>query len=508
MYAASVPSAAPSTARLALVTGATGYVGGRLVPRLLEAGWRVRVLARDPARLAGRPWHAAVEVVKGDVLDPATLPAAFEGVTAAAYLVHSMRGGAGFEARDLDAARAFGRAAAGAGVARVVYLGGLGDSASDLSHHLRSRQESGAALREGGVPVTELRAGVIVGSGSVSFEMVRYLTERLPVMVCPRWVATRAQPIAIRDVLSYLLAALEGGASEGRVVELGGADVLTYGDMMRGYAQARGLRRWLISVPVLTPRLSSYWVHWMTPIPADIARPLIEGLRNEVVVKDGGLARALFPAIEPLGYRAALELALARLATARVETSWTDPLAASRGDRPALELTQREGLIFERREAKAAADAATAFAVIEAIGGTRGWPTWNMAWRLRGALDRLVGGVGLRRGRRDPDHLRVGDALDFWRVEALEPARRLRLRAEMKVPGEAWLEFQVEPDGPDACRIVQTAIFAPRGLGGHLYWNVLYPLHGLIFGSMVEKLARDAGERRSQAPAAPATLAP
>jgi uncharacterized protein YbjT (DUF2867 family) len=495
--------------RLVLVAGASGYVGGRLVPRLLAAGWRVRVLARDPARLADRPWRADVEVVRGDVLDAASVPPAMAGAEAACYLVHSMRAGPGFEARDQTAARVFGAAAAEAGVRRILYLGGLGDASSELSHHLRSRQACGEALREGGVPVTELRAGVIVGSGSVSFEMVRYLTERLPVMLCPRWVATRAQPIAIRDVLAYLLAALEDGPWTGRTIELGGADVLTYGDMMRGYARARGLRRWLIAVPVLTPRLSSYWVHWMTPVPADIARPLIEGLRNEVVVRDGGLAQTFFPGIRPLGYAEALRFALEKLAASNVETSWTDPLAASRGDRPPVVLTQREGLVLERREAAARVPADVAFGVIEGLGGSRGWPSLGWAWRLRGGVDRLVGGVGLRRGRRHPDTLRVGDAVDFWRVEVHEPGRRIRLRAEMKVPGEAWLEFEVQPTSATTSTIVQTAIFAPRGLGGHLYWHVLYPFHGLIFGRMVRRLAAQAEARgASRPPAPPAAGAP
>lgn len=479
------------TAPLLLVTGATGYVGGRLVSRLLEAGHRVRILARDPARLSGRPWLGKVEVAVGDVLVPATLAPALAGVSAAFYLVHSMRSGADFERRDVEAARAFGAAAREAGVGRIVYLGGLGDPGSDLSHHLRSRQECGAALGAAGVPVTELRAGVIVGSGSVSFEMIRYLTERLPAMICPRWVYTRAQPIAIRDVLAYLLATLSTPASVGQVVELGGADVLTYGEMMRGYAAVRGLRRWLLPVPILTPRLSSYWVHWITPIPADIARPLIEGLRNEVVVRDGGRAQALFPAVHPLGYRAAVELALGRLTSSEVETSWSDPLAASRGDRGAALLTHREGLVLERREVLAAAPPERVFRTVTGIGGDRGWPAWNWAWRVRGALDRVVGGVGMRRGRRHPDDLRVGDALDFWRVEALEPGRRLRLRAEMKVPGEAWLEFELRPEGAGT-RLAQTAVFAPRGLWGQVYWSLMYPFHAIIFGQMVRRLAAQA----------------
>ncbi len=486
---------------MVLVTGATGYVGGRLVPRLLAAGADVRVMVRDPGRLSGRAWLPAVRVVAGDVLRPETVAAALQGVDVAYYLVHSMRGGPNFEHRDAEAAAAFGRAAAAAGVRRIVYLGGLGDAATELSHHLRSRQECGLALASAGVPVTEFRAGVIVGSGSVSFEMVRYLTERLPAMICPKWVSTRAQPIAIRDVLAYLVAALTVPESAGRVIELGGADVLTYGEMMRGYAAVRGLRRWLLTVPVLTPRLSSYWVHLITPIPADIARPLIDGLRNEVIVRDGGVARRLFPDVEPLGYREAVRLALERLKASAVETSWSDALAASRADRDVVTLTQREGMTFERREILVAASPDATHRTVCGLGGARGWPVMGWAWRIRGALDRLVGGVGMRRGRRHPDELRTGDALDFWRVEAVEAPSLLRLRAEMKVPGEAWLEFETRPEG-DGTRLVQTAIFAPKGLLGHVYWTLLYPFHALIFGRMVRRLARTA-EAAGRAPAAP-----
>lgn len=489
----------PPDGRLLLVTGATGYVGGRLVPRLLSAGLRVRVLARDPARLADRPWRTGAEVLAGDVLDPATLGPALRGVTTAYYLVHSMRSGPDFAQRDLEAARAFGRAAAAAGVDRIIYLGGLGDPASDLSHHLRSRQETGQALAEAGVPVTEFRAGVIVGSGSVSFEMIRYLSERLPAMICPRWVYTRAQPIAIRDVLAYLVAALDQPASAGRVIEIGGADVLTYGEMLRGYAAVRGLRRWLVPVPFLTPRLSSYWVHWTTPIPADIARPLILGLRSEVVVRDPSPARDLFPSVHPLGYREAVRLALERLTAAAVETSWSDPLSASRADRAAVTLATREGLVLERREVVARAPPEAVFRTVTGIGGARGWPVWNWAWRIRGALDRLAGGVGMRRGRRHPDDLLVGDALDFWRVEALEPGRLLRLRAEMKLPGAAWLEFQVRA-APEGAHLTQTAVFAPKGLWGHAYWSLMYPFHAIIFGRMVRALARQAEAAPARAP--------
>ncbi len=480
-----------SQPELVLVTGATGYVGGRLVPRLLEAGRRVRVLVRDPARLAGRSWLPQVEVAQGDVLKAETLGPALVGIGTAYYLVHSMTSSADFHQRDLDAARTFGRAARAAGVQRIIYLGGLGDPHADLSQHLRSRQETGAALSEAGVPVTEFRAAVIVGSGSVSFEMIRYLTERVPVMVCPRWVYTRTQPIGIRNVLDYLVAALDTPASAGQVVEIGGADILTYGEMMLGYARVRGLRRVLLPVPVLTPRLSSYWVHWVTPIPAEIARPLIEGLRNEVIVRDT-TARRLFPQIQPMDYATAVRRALALLESSQVETAWSDALVTSQGDTTPVTLTTQDGMILERRQQTVGAPPEAVFRTFSGLGGRRGWLAYNWAWQVRGAMDRLVGGVGLRRGRRDPDEVRVGDALDFWRVEAVEPGRLLRLRAEMKVPGRAWLQFQAQPTTAGQTRLVQTAYFAPKGLAGLVYWYALYPIHGLIFSAMIRRIARRA----------------
>jgi len=473
-----------------LVTGATGYVGGRLVPRLVEAGHRVRVLARDPARLAGRPWIRRVEVVKGDVLAPETLRAAMHGVSAAYYLVHSMGGAAGFHERDLAAAANFAAAARAAGVARIVYLGGLGDPEAGLSDHLRSRQATGGRLREAGVPVTEFRAAVIVGSGSLSFEMIRYLTERLPAMICPRWVYQRIQPIAVRDVIAYLEAALRTPESAGKIVEIGGADVVTYRDMMLGYARLRGLRRWLVPVPVLTPRLSSHWVHWMTPVPSGIARPLVEGLRNEVVVRDDA-ARRLFPGIQPLSYVEGLALALATLDRGGIETAWSDALSTSQGDAPPVLLSTHEGMIIERRQLAVDLPPEALFRSFCGLGGARGWLYANWAWRLRAMVDRLAGGVGLRRGRRDPDTLRAGDALDFWRVEAVEAPALLRLRAEMKVPGRAWLQFEARP-APGGSLLVQTAFFAPRGLSGLLYWYALYPFHAAIFGNLIRKVAERA----------------
>jgi uncharacterized protein YbjT (DUF2867 family) len=446
---------------------------------------------RDPGRLQGRDWVPRVEVVAGDCLQPASLAPALAGVTAAYYLVHGMAAGHDFQERDVTAARHFAAAAKTAGVARLVYLGGLGDPATALSAHLRSRQDTGAALRESGVPVTEFRAAVIVGSGSLSFEIIRYLTERVPVMICPRWVFSRVQPIGIRNVLDYLIAALREPASAGRVIEIGGADVLTYGDLLRGYARARGLRRWLVPVPALTPRLSSYWVHLVTPVPAAIARPLIEGLRNDVVVRDD-TARRLFPDIQPFDYATAVRLALANLDAGQVATAWSDALSSSQRDAAPVVLTTREGMILEQRQRRVRASPAAVYRSFARLGGETGWLCWNWAWSARGLVDRLLGGVGMRRGRRDPVEVRVGDALDFWRVEAVEPDRLLRLRAEMKVPGRAWLEFRVTPEGERATRLTQTAFFAPRGLAGLSYWYLLYPIHAVIFSGLARQLARRA----------------
>lgn len=472
---------------LVLVTGVTGYIGGRLVPELLASGYRVRVLVRDQNRLQGRAWLSQVEVVEGDVLNPASLVKAMPGVSVAYYLIHSMSSSADFDQRDLQAARNFGDAAHVNGIERIIYLGGLGDPAADLSKHLRSRQQTGQALQEAGVPITEFRAAIVVGSGSISFEMIRYLTERVPAMICPRWVFTRVQPIAIGDVLNYLVAALETPQSQNQIIEIGGSDVMTYGDMMLGYARARGLRRWLVSVPVLTPRLSSYWVHLVTPIPANMARPLIDGLRNEVIVRNE-IARELFPQIEPMGYPSAVSLALADLEAHHIETSWSDALVTSQGDVVPVTLSTQEGMIIERRQRIVPAPPAIVFKMISRLGGQTGWLYLNWAWRLRGWMDRLVGGVGLRRGRRDPDEIRIGDAIDFWRVESVDPDKRLLLRAEMKLPGRAWLQFEVHSHPDEQTRLVQTAFFAPKGLSGLAYWYLLYPIHRLIFAGMIRNL--------------------
>jgi len=474
---------------LVLVTGATGYVGGRLVPRLLENGHRVRCLVRDPSRLQGRSWISQVEVIQGDVLSSVGLTKALSGVTTAYYLIHSMTSTPDFHERDLYAANNFAAAACQAGVQRIIYLGGLGDPKANLSLHLRSRQETGRALSAHGVPVTEFRAAIIVGAGSVSFEMIRYLTERIPVMICPRWVYTRVQPISIDEVLQYLVDALHVPESTGRILEIGGADVLTYGEMMLGYARVRGLRRYLLPVPVLSPRLSSYWVHWMTPIPAEIARPLIEGLRNEVIVRDD-TARRLFPHIKPLDYLTAVRKALASLRAGEVETTWSDALVSSCGDIVPLTLQTREGMIIEQRRLLLEAAPEVVYKAFASLGGERGWLYADWAWRLRGTVDRMVGGVGLRRGRRHLYDLRPGDVLDFWRVEAAEPGRLLRLRAEMKLPGEAWLQFEAFPQPDGKTLLLQTAFFAPKGLLGLLYWYALLPAHRLVFTGLLRSVAR------------------
>lgn len=476
-----------------LVTGATGYVGGRLIPRLLGAGHTVHALVRGGTeRLAGRPWQPEIKVVDGDVLQPQTLTRAMQGVDVAYYLIHSMGGDGQFRERDQEAARNFAHAAKKAGVQQIIYLGGLGATEQELSEHLQSRQESGDALREAGVPVTEFRAGMIIGSGSLSFEMVRHLTERLPVMICPKWTFNRTQPIAIRDVLGYLIAALERSEIIGQIIEIGGSSTLPYIDILKAYAHQRGLRRIFIPIPVLSPTLSSHWVHWMTPVPGSIARPLIEGLRNDLIVHDQS-AHEFFPSIQPMDHMRAIKLALARIQEGNVETLWSDALVSSQGNLPPVYLTQEQGMLIERRETLVMAPPDVVFQVVAGIGGKRGWPSYNWLWEARGLLDRFFGGVGMRRGRRHPDELRVGDALDFWRVEAIVPNELLLLHAEMKLPGEGWLRFRVRPcSDPNQTRLVQAALFAPKGLLGLLYWYSIYPLHGFIFSSMIDRLAAKA----------------
>jgi uncharacterized protein YbjT (DUF2867 family) len=473
-----------------LVTGATGYIGGRLVPRLLEAGHNVVCMARDPSRLEGREWND-VEVRTGDVFDPESLVGAVDGIDVAYYLIHSMSKTVdGFERRDRVAAKNFADAAKAAGVKRIIYLGGLGSADRDLSPHLASRQEVGNVLRESGVPVTEFRAAVVVGSGSVSFEMIRYLTERVPIMIAPRWVSTRCQPIAVANVLEYLVQSLERPESMGRILEIGGPDVMTYGEMMLGYARVRGLRRWMIPVPFLTPRLSSYWVDLVTPIPAAISRPLIEGLRSEVVVNDP-IALDLFD-IELLSYEQAVRRALERTRADNIETAWSGAQAPTK---PGVTLEEKQGMIVERRRVESSAGPEEVFAQVTAIGGRQGWYYADSLWKFRGILDRLVGGIGMRRGRRNQYELRAGDALDFWRVEAIVPDQVLRLRAEMRVSGMAWLQFEVNPRVDGGTTLIQTAFYEPHGLSGVIYWYSLYPMHQIIFSGLAREIVRRAEEQ-------------
>jgi uncharacterized protein YbjT (DUF2867 family) len=472
-----------------LVTGATGYVGGRLVPCLLERGHHVRCMVRDPRRLDGYGWRGQVDVVAGDVLEPASLTAALEDVDTAYYLIHSLAGGAHYAALDREGAANFAEASARAGVARIIYLGGLEPSGSRRSEHLASRIQTGDVLRTGTVPVTEFRAAVIVGSGSLSFEIVRYITERVPVMICPRWVTTPTQPIAIRNVLEYLVEALDKPGSAGRIYEIGGTDVLTYEDMFRTYAKIRGLRRPIINLPLLTPRLSSHWVGLFTPITNRIARPLIEGLDNEVVVRD--FAALSDFTVRPMSYEAAVRLAVRRFQQGDQETSWHGAISSGLGRRELDGVVEDEyGMISESRSASIARPPMAVYDFVQRLGGETGWLYLNSMWRIRGAIDSLLGGVGLRRGRRSKYSLRVGDAVDWWRVEAAEPGKMLRLRAEMKVPGRAWLQFDIAPETNDASRTVltQTALFEPRGLGGTIYWYALYPVHKVMFRGMVRAI--------------------
>jgi uncharacterized protein YbjT (DUF2867 family) len=481
------------TVNQVLVTGASGYIGGRLVPELLATGVRVRCLARSPGKLAERPWSDAVEIVHGDVTDAASLRDAMCGVDAAYYLVHAMGDGGDFGERDRRGAETFRDAAAAAGVDQIVYLGGLGEDDGSLSKHLRSRHEVGRTLAAGPVPVTELRAAVIIGSGSASFEMLRHLTDRLPAMVTPRWVRTKCQPIAIRDVLAYLVGVLGEPDAQGRVLEIGGPDVVTYEEMMHIYSEVAGLRRRLIvPLPVLTPGLSSLWVGLVTPLPVGLARPLVHSLENEVVVHDHAI-ETIVPR-SPLGLRRAIALALARSRALEVTTSWAEAELAGRGpaDPMPTDPSWSGGVVLDDvQEIDTDAPVASVFRSVSGVGGARGWYVAEPLWELRGVVDRLLGGPGMRRGRRHPDVLRVGDAVDFFRVEAIVPDRMLRLRAEMRVPGDAWLEWTMEPT-ETGTHMVQKARFHPRGVWGRAYWYAMLPFHHVIFRRLATRLTERA----------------
>ena len=469
-----------------LVTGATGYVGGRLIPRLLNAGYDVRILVRNQQKLKTVTWRKRVQIIVGDVLERALLLSALEGVDAAFYLIHSMTGGSDFAEQDKTAAQNFGELAKNVGVKRVIYLGGLGDPNTNLSEHLRSRQESGEILRRSGVCLTEFRAAIIIGPGSISFEMIRYLTERIPIMICPRWVKTKVQPIAIDDVINYLVESLKTPDSEDQIIEIGGADVLTYGEMMKGYANVRGLHRLLINVPVLTPRLSSYWVHWVTPISASYARPLIEGLRNEVIVRNNK-ASAIFPEIESSNYKDAVHQALSLLDPDYFEVEFD----TSKDTKVVCFTKIQKGMIIEVRQKIVHSIAESVYKSFTDFGGPNRWPC-NLAWRMRAAIDRILGGVGMRKSKPRMDDIKLGDTVDFFKVVKIEQNKMIRLKAEMKLPGNGWLQLEAEPVRDNLTKLIQTVFFAPKGLLGYIYWYLLYPIHQIIFTKMINQLAAKA----------------
>ena len=488
----------PGNGRLALVTGVTGYVGGRLVPELLAAGWRVRALARHPQTLRDRPWYRDVDAVQADAGDHAAVAKALEGVDVAYYLIHALGSGRRFESTDRRTARIFGQAARETGVGRIVYLGGLYPAGEDLSAHLSSRKEVGDILLASGVPTTVLQAAVILGSGSASFEMLRYITERLPIMVTPRWVNTRIQPIAIRDVLRYLVGSASMPAEVSRAFDIGGPDVLTYRQMMQRYAAVAGLpKRIILPINVLTPRLSSHWVGVVTPVPNSIARPLVQSLVHEVVCSEHDIARYVPDPPEGLvGFDRAAHLALQRIGEADVATRWASASTPGAPSDPMPSDPDWAGgsLYVDERSSVVKASRASVWSVIEGVGGENGWYSWALAWQVRGWLDVFSGGPGLRRGRRDRYDLRVGDAVDWWRVEEVEDLDLLRLRAEMRIPGLAWLDLSVEEDEHGGTVFRQKAYFHPRGLIGQLYWWSVTPFHGVVFGGMQRNIARAAEE--------------
>ncbi|SMG36468.1 SDR family oxidoreductase [Agreia pratensis] len=488
-----------------LVTGATGYVGGRLVPRLIDAGFRVRVLVRDPVKLTDVPWASEVEIVTGDLDDASTLPAAMEGVEVLYYLVHSMGKAGHFRDQEERAADNVARAAKNAGVKRIVYLGGLHPENGRLSEHLESRKRVGDVLLASGVPTVALQAGVIIGSGSTSFEMVRHLTDVLPYMPAPRWVRNRIQPIAVRDVLYYLVHSATVPSDVNRTFDIGGPDVLRYGQMMNGYALEAGLKqRPIAALPVMTPWLASQWVNLVTPIPRALAVPIIASLQFDCVAHEDDI-RTLIP--DPEGgltpYRRAVRLALEKVNTGAVETSWQNAVVLGAASDPLPSDPEWAGhtVFLDIKQRQSSADPSELWKVIEGIGGENGWYSFPLAWAARGWMDKLVGGVGLRRGRRSATELHNGDALDFWRVETIERGSLLRLRAEMKVPGLAWLEMRATPaDHGQGSIYDQRAVFFPRGLGGRLYWFSILPFHGVIFTGMANRITAAAEKATTTKP--------
>ncbi len=476
-----------------LVAGATGYIAGRLIPRLLERGYRVRCLARSPQKLASRSWLPQVELVEGDVMQPSSLTPALQEVHTAYYLIHNMASGSGYTTREQDGARNFSIAAAQAGLEHIIYLGGLADPDEEIAPHMRSRIETGETLRQGGIPVTEFRAGIIVGPGSISFEMIRFMTELMPVIFGPFWLRNRAQPIAVQNVIDYLLAALESSEERGRVYEIGGPDVMSFAGLMVTYGRIRGLWRKEISVPGVPVWFMALGVELMTPVPASIARPLVSSMRSHSEVHNDR-ALVAFPDVRLLGYREAVEQSLEKLHPARLESVW-------RANRVPVTILKHEGFFIDHRRLLVKAPPGRVFQVFSGLGGQRGWLYADWLWKLRGRFDRLLGGSGLRgrassffevtaveEGKRSG--VRVGDTIDFYRVQAVEEARALLLKAELKAPGQGWMEWRVEKEADGATLLTQTAFFAPRGLPGFAYWYLLSPFHRLVFRGLIRAIAR------------------
>jgi uncharacterized protein YbjT (DUF2867 family) len=490
-------------AKVILVTGATGYVGGRLANRLCQPGLNVRCMARKPSYLEGRV-PPKVEIVHGDVTKPLSLDDALEGVDTAFYLVHALASTGDFESTELKGARNFVAAAEKAGVRRIVYLGGLSDEESPSSAHMRSRHAVGVIFRQSSVPTIEFQASIIIGPGSLSFELIRSLVRRLPVMVVPKWVRVKAQPIAIDDVLDYLVEAIDISVDESTVYEIGGQEQLSYLGLMRRYGEITGLRRIYINVPFLTPWLSSLWLSLVTPLFAKVGRKLIDSIRVASIVGNDRALRDF--SVRPMSVTDAIRRAQDEEDQAFRETHWSDALSSS--TRPRGYGGARYGSrIVDSRIICTSNSPENVFSVIESIGGDTGWYYANWLWRIRGFLDRMVGGVGMQRGRRDPQHLRVGDVVDCWRVEAFEPPQKLLLRAEMKVFGRAWLQFEVDATD-DGSKIRQTAVYDPHGLSGLAYWYALYPLHELVFRGMLRGIARSAAKADSLCGGAPIKVKP
>ena len=470
--------------KLVLVTGATGYIGGCLIPRLLDQGHQVRVLVRDPACLSGRSFLSQVEVVNGDLLAQGSLDQSMQGVSTAYYLVHNMSSGWKYVDRELDSARNFASAAGINGLEHIIYLGGLADPADKIGSHLRSRIMTGDVLRQGSVPVTEFRASLVIGSGSISFEMIRYLSEQFPILFGPHWMHNRTQPIAIENVLEYLLSALEAKTCRGKIYEIGGEDVLTYAEVISTYSRVRGLKRLVISLPGMSAKFMGQLAGKVTPIPANIAAPLLGGMRTDSVVRDD-MAKRDFPQIKPYGYEFSIMQALDRLTPGNLQSIFENTGTWFR--------IKKEGFFVEGMQTRFRGGPEASFRAIICLGGKRGWLYMNWLWKFRGFLDRVVGGPGLR-GRREEDALVEGEILDFYRVEVLEPDKRLLLKSELKAPGLGWMEWRLDRQAEGDVIITQVAYFAPRGLAGFLYWYILLPVHHKVFTGLLRALARQAVE--------------